>query len=91
MSLFVYEIWPVWKWALYFMVRSGDQRIFQKKQIIFFSSEIVPILRLEKALGLSSLKRIPKTSLTKRENEVMFLYFFGHFSGKSSGKSARDK
>ena len=86
MSSFVYTKWLVWKWALYFLIRNEDSRIFHKKRIICFSNDIIPILRLEKALGFTSFERIPKTSLTKREDEVMALYFFGHLSERAVGR-----
>ena len=73
-------------WALYFLSKSNDPRFHQRGQVIYFSKNVIPVLRLEKALGFSTMVRIPKTFLTKRENEVMSLYFFTPLSERAVGR-----
>ena len=67
--------WPLWMWAAYYLMAYGDPRYRQKKSLARYSTKVVPLMEAAKREGASIPDDLPPKALSKREGQVMRLYY----------------
>ena len=79
--------WPLWMWAIYYLIAYDDPRYRQKKSIAHYAQQVVPFLREAKRMGLPIADDLPPDSLSRREGQVMRLYYLNSLTEEKVGES----
>ena len=73
-------------WAVFYLMAYDDPRYRQKKSLAQYSSNIVPLLKRAKKEGAFVPDDLPAQALSRREGQVMRLYYLMSLTEDNVGK-----